>query len=166
MLIVMAAAFPITFKKMENDTEYVKYGEKVLSCSSARVENFTLPFDTTREFVTVRLVGGGAGGTATKGGGAGEVKEVTYPSLNGEFMVVKGLGGSTNQNGGSTAIYKKNDSGAWELLESARGGISANDENMSNLGETVPNALSETGGCGAGGNANSPGVAGEVKITW
>ncbi|MBQ8635839.1 prepilin-type N-terminal cleavage/methylation domain-containing protein [bacterium] len=176
MLIVMAAVFPVMFNKVKAGEKPVRFdGEKVCSCqNNSNCSEFELDEKGRHEFVTVQLIGGGggggtaAGGTAV-GGSAGEVKIINYPFLKGTFKVVLGNGGAVNDNGGTTALYRKttvNGAEAWELLASARGGISnkelAEKSINTSLGEDTPSKF----GCGKGGNGGAAGAMGEVVISW
>ena len=175
MLIVMAAALPITFNKVKQDQKFVRNdGELYYNCTQTSLEKeFTLNSDSRREFVEILLVGGGAGGSNGKGGGAGEGKVVYYPALTGTFKIVLGAGGTSGKDGGNTALYKKLSNENWELIEFARGGIASNDLNNSSegedpafAGEIIKNGIAEKSQCGKGGTGSGSGKAGEARISW
>lgn len=156
MCIIAVALLPILFKKNKEVIEVgKKSGSVICSCDpkgsqeyltvTDRVCEVSLQAQAQKEFFSIKLIGGGAGGPAALnnafngsdygiiGGGAGEYKEVHIPSMvGGTYRIVLGAGGTVGQNGGTTALYRKlfdedgNDAGEL-LIAYARGGIVAND---------------------------------------
>lgn len=150
MMLIFGGMVSITFKKAKDTMPTQKQTNMIIcSCDNARsikcdcngrtctVEKID-PHGGRHEFFTVQILGGGAAGSAERGGQAGEGKIVHYPTLEGEFLVQLGEGGkykdtSGNINGGASAIYqiKKDDKGnfqGYELLEFALGGMGSNEK--------------------------------------
>ena len=178
MFIVIAAAFPILFKKATTTKEPAKKGGSFV-CSCVDSVNGECTFEPknqySQEFYTVQIVGGGAGGgigSQKRGGASGESKVVYYPSLpvsDGVVYKIKlGEGGQAGQNGGQTTLYRVNGSNI-EVLDFARGGISTN-ENAEEV-DGIYNTSGEVSAyseniCGRGGDSNQAGTMGEVIIRW
>ncbi|MBQ4646627.1 MAG: hypothetical protein IJB79_04695 [Candidatus Gastranaerophilales bacterium] len=182
----MGAVVTMTFKKAKV-TKHTQFrnGMEIHDCNSAS-DSRLLTIDNVNgrnEFFTIQLVGGGAAGSDQKGGAAGETKIVHYPTMSGQYFIKLGAGGQrgTNINGGTTAIYKVTDTGAYELMEFALGGVGSNERIFTEdipSGKTaadlargeVPNFdEADTGGairCGSGGDAGNNGIMGGVVIKW
>lgn len=192
----MGAAVTIPFKK----NKLVKgvpfrSGMNICDCNdeSVRDQGFcTINIDSEngrKEFFTIQLVGGGAAGSGTKGGEAGESKTVYYPMLNGTYRVYVGLGGvygndndpTASRNGGHTVLYKVNDGGeTLQLIDFAAGGMGSVEKNPYSAGTSDYNELKigelpgfsvkayEDGEtiCGKGGDAGQNGSAGGAVIKW
>lgn len=185
MFIIMGATISIPFKKAKmTQSIMAKDGTQKCSCLDNPPNNeckITINNPSGRnEFFTIQLLGGGAAGSAYKGGAAGEAKIVHYPTLNGEYLIKLGAGGvygSSNINGGNTAIYKIDDDGHHELIEFASGGIGSNEKIYTDeiydttavdytLGEKPSFGTDTETSCGKGGNAGQDGMLGEVIIKW
>ena len=189
MFVIMGSVVTLAFKKAKQTiNKYLEEGYEVCDCTSGTDYCIiTIDNQTGRnEFFTIQILGGGAAGSAEKGGAAGETKIVHYPALNGQYYVKLGAGGqfgSENINGGNTAIYKILDNGKFELLEFATGGVGSNEkidsstlppdvtEEELKIGEKPNFDSSQATGstllqCGAGGNAGANGVMGGVLIKW
>ena len=171
LLIVSVAVLPMLLKKGKMPTEYGKkdgfYNCSCKADNSAKTCTFkTAEQPNIKEFVTINMVGGGAGGSSAahgKGGAAGEVRTVHYPAMKGVFEIELGIGGAKGKNGGDT-ILKFND----EIIEVAKGGVSNNEtttlkEEM--YGESSPIQATDEP-CGKGGDAGEQGHQGEVIIRW
>ena len=194
MFVVMGSVITIPLKKAKT-TKHIQFknGEFVCDCNNTTNswtldgESFThcdFPIDNPSgqsEFFTIQLVGGGAAGSDEIGGDAGESKIVHYPSMNGNYRIVLGVGGEFGSfyiNGGNTVLYKQNDSGNWELVEFASGGVGSQetiqDHELSEgvTRDDMKNGLRPDFGiagalaCGAGGNAQQPGIMGGAIIRW
>lgn len=181
MLVVMAAALPITFNKVKTDRKNIARidGQYYFSCNGTNIKNCSgnscvfeiLPKEKI-EFAHIRLVGGGGaggvgcpGGAVCRGGTSGEVKNIVLPYMQGKYKIVLGSGGdSPGKNGEPTALYRILGSSE-ELIASAAGGISTNEAIL--YDEDKNGEVTETG-CGNGGGANNggKGTKGGVEITW
>lgn len=170
LLMVSVAVLPVLLKKGKMPTEQGKR-DGIFNCSCINNSKMTCEFDTRatenkKEFVTIEMVGGGAGGSETpngKGGAAGETRIVHYPAMNGVFTIELGIGGEKGKNGGDTILKFNN-----EIIEIARGGVSNNEVAASDdekIGESSPIQATEKL-CGKGGDAGTRGHQGEVIIRW
>ena len=176
------------------------HNEIVCSCSDEEVRrnNYVCEIQIENpagrhEFYTIQLLGGGAAGSTCRGGAAGEAKIITYPSLEtGTYYIKLGAGGtSTRYNGGSTILYKKDETtNRLEVVEFARGGMAevnnppcnyeeeleaystpalrAEAEEKIKKGEAPTFGAGQTfdSRCGAGGDFGQSGNYGEVIIKW
>ena len=196
MFVIAAAALPtLLMKKAKEPVEFGKEeGKYVCSCAEGDGTDAECEFTFTKdmgEFFAIQIVGGGAGGGSHKGGGAGESKVVHYPGMDGKYLIKLGRGGNARENGGYTAIYRKDytdqkntSSTGYTLVEFARGGIYTDEivdeanpdkENLkkgetptySEFSEPENATLAEIKKvCGRGGNTGAEGNAGEVVIRW
>ena len=146
MMLIFGSMVSLTFKKAKQTMPTQKQVNMAIcscvpdrnikctctgrNCTLEKIENV----GGRHEFFTIQILGGGAAGSTQRGGQSGEGKIIHYPALDGEFHVQLGEGGkfgTSNVNGGTTAIYKinKNDKGteAYELLEFALGGVGSNE---------------------------------------
>jgi len=193
MLIIVSATVPIVFKKQKITTHIArKSGELICSCADTSTNACVFELETTgrNEFISVQMIGGGGAGGPIQGGGAGEAKITTFPTLGGTFMAVLGEGGDPNaeKNGGNTLFMQKNDDGTWKLIEFAKGGHYTSHSNYdeailaSDDADNLKFALNKgkkanfnnaTGfPCGSGGDGAyngataQKGMSGEVIIKW
>lgn len=181
MLLIMGATISVPLKKAKMTKKPLKKDGIInYSCTTTPAQDeyvFTIDSQNGRhEFFTVQLLGGGAAGSATKGGAAGETKVIHYPSMNGRYAVRLGKGGiATNPakiSGGNTVLYKIDDSGQYELIEFARGGLGSvepltpEDGPDANKGEKASFVTDGASVCGNGGDAGANGQIGEVIIRW
>ena len=189
MFIIMGSVITVTFKKAKQTiNKYLAEGYEVCDCTSG-TDYCLITIDNNsgrNEFYTIQILGGGAAGSAEKGGAAGETKIVHYPTLNGQYYIKLGAGGEyggENINGGNTAIYKVLENGKFELLEFAMGGVGSKEKiDIASLPPGVsasdlakgeqPNFEASSADevsmmqCGAGGDAGRNGTMGGVIIKW
>lgn len=187
MFLIIGSAISIPMKKAKQTKHNIKQdGVKICSCSNNddRTKGCAFEFEPTGrfEFYTVQILGGGAAGGPNKGGAAGEAKIVHLPTMAGKYFIRLGEGGQVDSNphGGNTVLYKVADDGSYQLVEFARGGVSGPVEKINEealLDPALKSTLEKgeiatfgtdatTSACGAGGNANTQGQAGEVIIKW
>ena len=121
---------PITIYD-RNDDYFTTSGLKTTYIDKYVIHEFTtagkmMGFYAQRSIVAnILIVGGGAGGTDTgKPGGGGEVVSLSNQNLNaseGLYLAYSGLGGSANQNGSDSILYK---GGGASIVRRATGGVS------------------------------------------